>query len=132
MLYREIIAVCSQIHMKHMITLHEQNIQLLIVKLEVYIVTTGMYIVKAHTAFNCCSTGHTISNSTLYCTYIIYIYIYYIYIYTCSLCCVVLCRQTHCNVTTAASRLLLNANIQFIVSSELHCEQAAAILLQAQ
>jgi hypothetical protein len=32
MLYREIIAVCSQIHTKHMITLCEQNVELLNVK----------------------------------------------------------------------------------------------------
>jgi len=42
MLYREIIAVCSQIHTKHMNTLCEQNIELLDVKLVVHIVTTGL------------------------------------------------------------------------------------------
>ena len=41
MLYREIIAVCSQIHTKHINTLHRQNVELLKVKLEVHIVTTG-------------------------------------------------------------------------------------------
>jgi hypothetical protein len=41
MLYREIIAVCSQIHTKHINTLCGQNVQLLNVKLAVHIVTTG-------------------------------------------------------------------------------------------
>jgi hypothetical protein len=38
MLYREIIAVCSQIHTKHINTLCGQNVELLNVKLAVYIV----------------------------------------------------------------------------------------------
>jgi len=42
MLYREIIAVCSEIHTKHMNTLCGQNVELLNVKLEVHIVTTGL------------------------------------------------------------------------------------------
>jgi len=41
MLYREIIAVCSQIHTKHINTLCGQNVELLTVTLVVYIVTTG-------------------------------------------------------------------------------------------
>jgi len=41
MLYREIIAVCSQIHTKHINKLCGQNVELLNVKLAVYIVTTG-------------------------------------------------------------------------------------------
>jgi hypothetical protein len=41
MLYREIIALCSQIHTKH-INRCEQNAQLLNVKLVVHIVTTGL------------------------------------------------------------------------------------------
>jgi len=36
MLYREIIAVCSQIHTKHINTLCEQNVEMLNVKLVVY------------------------------------------------------------------------------------------------
>jgi len=43
MLYREIIAVCSQIHTEHINTLCGQNVELLNVKLVVYIVTTGLY-----------------------------------------------------------------------------------------
>ena len=46
MLYREIIAFCSQIHTKHVNTLCGQNVELLDVKLVVYIVTTVFYIVK--------------------------------------------------------------------------------------
>jgi len=50
MLYREIIAVCSQIHTKHINTLCGQNVGLLSVKpggiysdhFAVYIVTTGL------------------------------------------------------------------------------------------
>jgi len=40
MMYREIIAVCSQIHTKHINTLCGQNVELLNVKLAVHIVTT--------------------------------------------------------------------------------------------
>ena len=42
MLYREIIAVCSEIHTKHINTLCGQNVELLNVKLVVHIVTTGL------------------------------------------------------------------------------------------
>ena len=42
MLYREIIAVCSQIHTKHINTLCGRNIELLNVKLAVHIVTAGL------------------------------------------------------------------------------------------
>ena len=41
-LNREIIAVCSQIHTKHINTLCGQNVELLNVKLAVRIVTTGL------------------------------------------------------------------------------------------
>ena len=40
MLYSEITAACSQIHTKHKNTLCGQNVELLNVKLVVYIVTT--------------------------------------------------------------------------------------------
>ena len=43
MLYRKIIAVCSQIHAKHIDTLCGQNVELLNVKLAVHIVTTGLW-----------------------------------------------------------------------------------------
>jgi len=42
MLYREIIAVCSQIHTKHINTVCGQNVELLNVKLVLHIVTTGL------------------------------------------------------------------------------------------
>jgi len=42
MLYREIIAVCSQTHTKHIITVCGQNVELLNVKLVIHIVTTGL------------------------------------------------------------------------------------------
>ena len=41
MLYREIIAICSEIHTKHINSLCGQNVELLNVKLVVHIVTTG-------------------------------------------------------------------------------------------
>ena len=40
MLYREIMAVCSEIHTKHINTLCGQNVELLKVKMVVHIVTT--------------------------------------------------------------------------------------------
>ena len=40
MLYREIMAVCSQIHTKHINTLCGQNVEMLNIKLMVHIVTT--------------------------------------------------------------------------------------------
>ena len=43
MLYREIIAVCSQIHTNHINKLCGQNVELLNVKLVVRTVTTGLY-----------------------------------------------------------------------------------------
>jgi hypothetical protein len=42
MLYREIIAVCSQIHTKHINTLCGQNVGFVNFKLLVRIVTTGL------------------------------------------------------------------------------------------
>jgi len=42
MLYREIIAVCSEIHTKHINLVCRQNVELLNVKLVVNIVTTGL------------------------------------------------------------------------------------------
>jgi len=40
MLYREIIAVCCQIHTKHINTVCGQNVELLNINLAVHIVTT--------------------------------------------------------------------------------------------
>ena len=42
MLYREIMAICSQIHIKHINTVCGQNVELWNVKLVVHIVTTGL------------------------------------------------------------------------------------------
>ena len=42
MLYRELIADCSQIHTKHINTLCGQKVELLNVELIVHIVTTGL------------------------------------------------------------------------------------------
>ena len=42
MLYRQIIAVCSQIHTKHITTLCGLNVELVNVKLVVHMVTSGL------------------------------------------------------------------------------------------
>jgi len=42
MQYREIIAVCSEIHTKHINTLRGTNVELVNVKLAIHIVTTGI------------------------------------------------------------------------------------------
>jgi len=47
MLYREVIAVCSQIHTKHINTLCGQNVELLNAIPAVHIVTTGLKRVKS-------------------------------------------------------------------------------------
>jgi len=47
MLYREIIAVCLQMHTKHINTLCGQNVEFVNVKLAVHIVTTGLQRVKS-------------------------------------------------------------------------------------
>ena len=44
MVYSEIIAVCSQIHTKHINTLCGQNVELLNVNLAIHTVTTVLYI----------------------------------------------------------------------------------------
>jgi hypothetical protein len=47
MLYREIIAVCSEIHIKHINTLCGQNVELWMINLVVHIMTTGLYRVNS-------------------------------------------------------------------------------------
>jgi len=47
MLYGEIIAVCSQIHTKHVNALCGQNVEFVNVKLAVHIVTTRLQSVKS-------------------------------------------------------------------------------------
>jgi len=51
MLYREIIAVCSEIHTKHINTLCGQKVELLNVKLVAYIVTNGLQNVEVFILF---------------------------------------------------------------------------------
>jgi len=66
MLYREIIAVCSQIHIKHTNTLCGQNVQFLTVKLVVHIVTNGLfnYFLKStkHQVPHCVTFPHAQTN----------------------------------------------------------------------
>ena len=71
MLYREIIAVGSQIHTKYIVTLCGKNVDLLNVKLAVHIAATRLYSVKTHTAFECWNTGYSMSKTTFYSMYII-------------------------------------------------------------
>ena len=47
MLYREIMAVCSQIHTKHINTMCGQNVELLNVKLAVHLVRTWLHWVAS-------------------------------------------------------------------------------------
>jgi len=47
MLYREIIAVCSEIYTKHTNALCGQNVELLNIKLAVHIVTTEIQRVRS-------------------------------------------------------------------------------------
>jgi hypothetical protein len=47
MLYREIMAVCSQINTKHINSLSGPNVELFNVKLAVHIVTSGLKMVKS-------------------------------------------------------------------------------------
>jgi len=48
MLYREIVAVCSEIHTKHINTLCGQNVELLNVKLAVCIVFTRLNLLERY------------------------------------------------------------------------------------
>jgi len=47
-MYREIIAVCSQIHTEHTNTLCGQNVEFVNVKLVVHAVTTGLWRVEIY------------------------------------------------------------------------------------
>ena len=58
MLYREIMAVCSEIHTKHINTLCGQNVGFVNVKLVVHIVTTGVYRVNVLLSSKFLSCGH--------------------------------------------------------------------------
>ena len=56
MLYREIIAVCSQIHTKPINTLCGQKVKLLNVKLVVHIVTNGLYYIYISSPYRAVNT----------------------------------------------------------------------------
>jgi len=56
MLYSEIIAVCSQIHTKHINALFGPKVELLNVKLAVHIMTTGLYS-EEHNGISVCHTS---------------------------------------------------------------------------
>jgi hypothetical protein len=47
MQYMEITAVCSEIHIKHINTVYEQNVEFVNVKMAVHIVTTGIQRAKS-------------------------------------------------------------------------------------
>ena len=63
MLYREIIAVCCEIHTKHINTLCGQNVELLNVKLAVRIVTTGIRRVRNEGTHATCTINSRCSQS---------------------------------------------------------------------
>jgi hypothetical protein len=78
MLYREIIAVCSEIHTKHINTLYGQNVELLNVKLAVHLVTNGVCVAVpwrkatlwnsyAVPSLSCRCTGRAICSLTVLC-----------------------------------------------------------------
>jgi len=85
MLYREIMAVCSEIHTKHINAPCGQNVELLNVKLAVHIVTTVRYIYrplgcrvsvnckqqetlyKTHTDVASCSFYRVTNSCTIFC-----------------------------------------------------------------
>jgi len=58
MMYGEIIAVCSEIQIKHKNTLCGQNVELLNVKLALRTVTTGLQWVKS---LNLCCKNQSVS-----------------------------------------------------------------------
>jgi len=75
MLYREIIAVCSQMHTKHINALCGHNVEFLNVKLVVHLVTIGLYVngldtipslldVTETNYYNCGETRPPVENST--------------------------------------------------------------------
>jgi len=56
MLYREIIAVCSEIHTKHINTLCGQDVEFVNVKLLVHIVTTGLNYISRSSPYRAVNT----------------------------------------------------------------------------
>jgi hypothetical protein len=63
MLYREIIAVCSQIHTQHINTVCGQNVGFVNVKLAVNMVTTGLQRVKQEIRVLCFGQANWIVKS---------------------------------------------------------------------
>ena len=61
MLYREIIAVCSQIHKQHINKMCGQNVELLNVKLAVHIVAVGLCTVTKNKEGRSFSSLHFIA-----------------------------------------------------------------------
>jgi hypothetical protein len=61
MLHTEIIAICSEIHTKHINTLCGQNVEMLNVNLAVCIVTTGLQTVSERHATQIPLTGLSVS-----------------------------------------------------------------------
>jgi hypothetical protein len=66
MLYREVIAVCSEIHTKHINRVCGQNVELLTVKLAVHIVTAWLYIYNYECYTNCSTVCDTESLTEQY------------------------------------------------------------------
>ena len=56
MLYREIIAVCSQIHTKHINTLSGQNVEFVSVMLVVHIITIWLKYIQTPSPYRAVST----------------------------------------------------------------------------
>jgi hypothetical protein len=59
MLYSEIIAVCSQIHTKHINTMCGQNAEFLVLNLVVHLVTAGLWRVQQPVILTCVTRVHT-------------------------------------------------------------------------
>jgi len=92
MLYREIMAVCSQVHTKHINTLRERNVELLNVKLVVHIVTTFFIYLSCQLSLTTVYCSHNlpacfriffyflITNFSILCSFQITVYLYPLYI----------------------------------------------------
>ena len=63
MWYREIMAVCSEIHTEHINTLCGQNVELLNVKLAVHIVTTVQWGTRWRSWLRHCATSRKVAGS---------------------------------------------------------------------
>jgi len=63
MVYKEIIAVCSEIHTKHINALCGLNVEFVNVKLAVHIVTTGPYVVTHLLQYRFLAPSHLKTNT---------------------------------------------------------------------